>query len=121
MFGTMTHMKIIASNSTEASKQILRTVAESDYKYASNKGSFYRPVFVYFSSEHCRFYFEIQQRNRSTEMVKRFSSAVDLDEVISIVANKHTFPQIAVGAILSRKIMSPIDFFSIAREHFEWL
>lgn len=114
-------MYIKASSSIDASMQILKIVASSDYKYATNKGNRYGHIFVYFSVEHCKFFFEIQQRKHSTEMIKMFSGNVDIDEIVYIAACKYRFSQIAVGAILSRKIMSPLEFFAIAKEHFEWV
>lgn len=114
-------MKIKATSSIDASIQILKIVASSDYKYATNKWNQYGHIFVYFSVEHCKFFFETQQRKQSTEMIKRFSGNVDIDAIVYIAACKYTFSQIAVGAILSRKIMSPLDFFVIAKENFEWI
>jgi len=113
-------MRIEASNSHEASKQILRVIYSIDYKYTSQRASRYGYTFVYYSPSHAQFSFEQQQRKNGNTLIKRFG-VIDAEDVIIITAHKYSFTQIVLGAILKRKFMTQAEFFEIAREHFDWI
>lgn len=113
-------MSINAINPLEASKQILRVIYATDYRYSSYRASQYGYTFIYFSPEHCRFHFESQQRKDSRGLIKRYS-VIDMEEVIHITAHKYSFTQIAIGAIISRKFMTYREFFDLMKIHYDWI
>lgn len=113
-------MRIEANNAHEASKQILRVIYANDYNHSDYKPMRYGYTYVYYSVHAARFSFKSQQRKTSSDLIKRYQ-IIDGEDIIKIVACKYSFSQIAIGAILSRKIMSHREFFEIVRDHFEWV
>lgn len=114
-------MNIKADNAFEASKQILRIIYHADTKNRNlNHHSQYGYVFVYFSIDRCKFFIERTQRKHSTEMVMR-CRIIEVDKILSIVATKYTFSQIAISSILNRKLMTYQEFFALARLNFNWV
>lgn len=114
-------MKFKSNNPFDAKKEILRIAYTSDYHYAGHKTSRYGAIYVYYSPERCRFSFDIDQRQNPTELIKRYKGiAPDMEEVLNIVATKYTLPQIMIGAINARKMMSHKDFFSVFSNHYSW-
>lgn len=111
-------MRINATNAHEASKQILRIIYTTDLNQSHYKPNPYASTFVYFSIKHCRYSFEFIQLRDAREMIKRYQG-LDCDDVLHITACKYSFSQIAVSAILHRKIMTHREYFEIIREHFD--
>lgn len=114
-------MKIKSSTAYEAKLELLRIIYTSDYHHAGYKYSAYGFVYVYYNAESARFYFESQQRKHSTELLKRFLKSPAMDECLQIAASKYTFSQIAIGACLSRKLLSQSEFFNIVKDRFDWV
>lgn len=113
-------MSINAINALEASKQILQVIYATDYRHSSYMASRYGYTYVYFSPEHCKYYFEPQQRKDATGLIKRYG-VIDSNEVIEITAHKYSFTQIAIGSVISRKFMTYKEFFGIAKAHYDWV
>lgn len=113
-------MRINAIDGHEASKQILRVIFATDYHQSRYKPVQFGYTYVYYSARSARFSFESVQRKMSNELIKRYQ-VLDSEDIINATANKYTFAQIALGSILSRKIMTHREFFEIVREHFEWI
>lgn len=114
-------MRINATNAHAVSKQILRIIYTTDFNQSRYKPNPYGATFVYFSIKQCRYSFgSMQIRDSSREMIKRYQ-VLDCDDVLHVTACKYSFSQIAVSAILHRKIMTHREFFEIAREHFDWI
>lgn len=113
-------MKITAQNHIEASKQILRVICSTDYNQSRHKPSPYGYTYVYYSPESAYYFFTSEQRIKTTGLIKRYR-VLDVEDIINTTAFKYSFAQIAVGAILSRKIMSYREFFDLARNNFDWL
>lgn len=112
-------MRINAPNAHEASKQILRTIIATDYRQSGHKSNPYGYTFVYFDPERCRFYFECTQWRNPATLLKRYK-VLDYEDIIEVAACKHTFSQVACGAVISRKMFSPIDYFQMIKNNFEW-
>lgn len=113
-------MRINATNVHEASKQILRIIYTTDLNQSRYKPNPYGATFVYFSIKQCRYSFASIQLRDSKEMIKRYQE-LDCNDVLHITACKYSFSEIAVSAILHRKIMTHREYFKIAREHFYWI
>jgi hypothetical protein len=113
-------MRITATNAHEASKQILRIIYTTDLNQSGYKPNPYGSTFVYFSIKHCRYSFDSMQLRDSRTMIKRYQG-LDCEDVLRITACKYSFSEIAVSAILHRKIMTHREYFEIAREHFDWI
>lgn len=114
-------MKLKSTSPFDAKIELLRIIYTSDYHHANYIYSQYGFVFVYYNAETARFSFERQQRKRSTELLKRFQKSPDMEESLRIAASKYTFAQVAIGACLSRKMLSQAEFFRIAKERFDWI
>ena len=112
-------MRINATNAHEASKQILRIIYTTDLNQSCYKYT-YGSTYVYFSIQRCRYSFSSMQLRDSREMIKRYQG-LDCDDILHITACKYSFSEIAVSAILHRKIMTHREYFEIAREHFDWI
>lgn len=112
-------MRINASNAREASKQILRVIITSDFHNSGYRSNHYGYIFIYFNPEEAKFKFEHSQRKDPAFLVKRYK-VLDIEDIIEIVSCKYTFSQIASGAVLSRKMFSPIEYFKIIKSHFDW-
>lgn len=113
-------MRIHADNAHEASKQILRILYTTDYRYASISSGQFGYTYVYFSVQRCRYSFEAQQRRVSEGLIKRYG-VLDIEDIITTTACKYSFTQIAIGAVLSRKMMNHREFFEMIRDHFDWI
>lgn len=113
-------MRINATNAHEASKQILRIIYTTDINQSRYKPNAYGATYVYFSIKYCRYSFESIQLRDARGMVKRYQE-LDCNDVLHVTACKYSFSQIAVSAILNRKIMTYKEYFEIAREHFDWI
>lgn len=113
-------MRINAINAHEASKQILRVIYSTDYNQSRYRASQYGYTFVYYSPNAARFSFETQQRKTPNELIKRYQ-VIDSEDIINTTAYKYSFSQIAIGAILSRKIMTYREFFEIVKVHYDWI
>lgn len=114
-------MKIKSTTAYEAKIELLRIIYTSDYHHAGYRYSASGYVYVYYNAELAHFYFERQQRKHSTELLKRFFKSPSMEECLHIVASKYTFSQVAVGACLSRKLLSQAEFFSTAKNRFDWI
>lgn len=113
-------MRIDAINGHEASKQILRVIFATDYNQTKYKPLRHGYTYVYYSPQSARFTFESLQRKKSTELIKRYQ-IIDAEDIVNITGYKYSFAQIAIGAIISRKLMTYREFFDIVKNHFEWL
>jgi hypothetical protein len=113
-------MRITATNAHEASQQILRIIYTTDLNQSHYRPNPYGATFVYFSIKYCRYSFSSMQQRDAREMIKRYQE-LNCDDVLHVTACKYSFSQIAISAILNRKIMTHREFFEIAREHFDWL
>jgi hypothetical protein len=113
-------MIVNAQNSFEASKQILRVIYAIDHKYSSYRALGYGYTYVYFSIVDCRYSFSSTEYKNASGLIRRYEK-IDVEDVLNITATKYTFAQIAIGAILSRKIMSHREFFDMVRSNFNWL
>lgn len=113
-------MRINATNAHEASKQILRIIYTTDLNQSRYKPNPYGATFVYFSIKHCRYSFDSMQLRDNRTMIKRYLG-LDCNDALHITACKYSFSQIAISAILNRKIMTHREYFEIARDHFDWI
>lgn len=113
-------MIINAQNSFEASKQILRIIYTIDYKYSSCNTLRYGYTYVYFSIEECRYSFSSVQYKNAKGLIRRYGK-IDIEDVLNITATKYTFTQIAIRAIIKRKIMTYREFFDLMKLHNEWI
>ena len=113
-------MVINAQNSFEASKQILRVIYTNDYKYSSYNALRYGYTYIYFSIEDCKYYFSSAQRKNASGLIRRYGR-IDIEDVLNITATKYTFVQIAINAIIKRKIMNYREFFDLMKLHNEWI
>lgn len=113
-------MVINAQNSFEASKQILRVIYTNDYKYSSNDALRNGYTYVYFSIEDCKYYFSSAQRKNASGLIRRYEK-IDIEDVLNITATKYSFVQIAINAIIKRKIMNYREFFDLMKLHNEWI
>ena len=113
-------MKLQATSPFYASIEILQYVWHIDYKYANTSCKSAPFTFIYFDPNRCKFEFAKVQKLETKHLVKRYIFNGE-NEILEIVATKHPFYKILIGATSMRRLLSYREFFEIVRANPEWV